>query len=89
MRIETDVPTGAFKFHKLKDHFVTYAAYPGETPIISGGKMRVESVFQEILIPTGWIWFMGILFPQTMYRTAAASAFALIIPVIQSCRIMR
>jgi len=37
-RIETDLPTGAFEFHKLKDYFVTYAAYPGETPIISGGK---------------------------------------------------
>ncbi len=37
-RVETDLPTGAFEFHKLKDHFVTYAAYPGETPIISGGK---------------------------------------------------
>lgn len=37
-RVETDLPTGAFEFHKLKDYFVTYAAYPGETPIISGGK---------------------------------------------------
>ena len=37
-RVETDLPTGAFEFHKLKDHFVTYAAYPGETPIISGGR---------------------------------------------------
>jgi len=37
-RVETDQPTGAFEFHKLKDQFVTYAAYPGETPIISGGK---------------------------------------------------
>ena len=37
-RIETDQPSGAFEFHKLKDHYVTYAAYPGENPIISGGK---------------------------------------------------
>lgn len=36
--VETDLPTGAFEFHKLKDYFVTYAAYPGEIPIISGGK---------------------------------------------------
>jgi len=37
-RIETNLPTGAFEYHKLKDHYVTYAAYPGEEPIISGGK---------------------------------------------------
>jgi hypothetical protein len=37
-RVETDLPTGAFEFHKLKDYFVTYSAYPGEIPIISGGK---------------------------------------------------
>ena len=37
-RIETDLPTGAFEYHKLKDHYVTYAAYPGEDPIITGGK---------------------------------------------------
>ena len=37
-RVQTDIPTGAFEFHKLKDYFVTYAAYPGEAPIISGGK---------------------------------------------------
>jgi hypothetical protein len=41
-RVETDLPTGAFEFHKLKDHFVTYAAYPGETPIISGGKKIIS-----------------------------------------------
>lgn len=45
-RIETDIPTGAFEFHKLKDHFVTYAAYPGESPIISGGK-RITSWRKE------------------------------------------
>ncbi len=37
-RVETDLPTGAFEYHKLKDHFVTYAAYPGEHPVIIGGK---------------------------------------------------
>ena len=36
-RVETNLPTGAFEYHKLKDHFVTYAAYPGEKPVISGG----------------------------------------------------
>jgi len=35
-RVETNLPTGAFEYHKLKDHYVTYAAYPGEKPIISG-----------------------------------------------------
>lgn len=37
-RVETNLPTGAFEYHKLKDHYVTYAAYPGEKPVISGGK---------------------------------------------------
>ena len=36
-RVETNLPTGAFEYHKLKDHYVTYAAYPGEKPVISGG----------------------------------------------------
>ncbi|MCY1719423.1 hypothetical protein OU798_03670 [Prolixibacteraceae bacterium Z1-6] len=36
-RIETNLPTGAFEYHKLKDNYVTYAAYPGEKPVISGG----------------------------------------------------
>ncbi len=36
-RVETNLPTGAFEYHKLKDHYVTYAAYPGEHPVISGG----------------------------------------------------
>ena len=36
--METNLPTGAFEYHKLRDHYVTYAAYPGEKPIISGGK---------------------------------------------------
>ncbi len=37
-RVETDLPTGAFEYHKLKDHYVTYAAYPGEKVVVSGGK---------------------------------------------------
>ncbi len=37
-RVETDFPTGAFEYHKLKDYYVTYAAYPDETPIITGGQ---------------------------------------------------
>lgn len=36
-RVETNLPTGAFEYHKIKDHYVTYAAYPGEKPVISGG----------------------------------------------------
>lgn len=36
-RVETDLPTGAFEYHELKDYYVTYAAYPGESPVISGG----------------------------------------------------
>lgn len=36
-RCETNLPSGAFEYHKLKDYFVTYAAYPGETPILCGG----------------------------------------------------
>ena len=35
-RVETNLPTGAFEYHKLKDHYVTYAAFPGEKPVISG-----------------------------------------------------
>ncbi len=37
-RVETDLPTGAFELHKLKDYYVTYAAYPGEKPVITGGR---------------------------------------------------
>ena len=37
-RVETNLPTGAFEYHKLRDHYVTYAAYPNEKPIISGGE---------------------------------------------------
>ena len=35
-RVETNLPTGAFEYHKLKDNYVTYAAFPGEKPVISG-----------------------------------------------------
>jgi hypothetical protein len=38
-RVETNLPTGAFEYHKLQDHYVTYAAYPGEKPVISGGRL--------------------------------------------------
>ena len=38
-RIETNLPSGAFEYHKLKDHYVTYAAFPGEKPVISGGPL--------------------------------------------------
>lgn len=37
-RVETNLPTGAFEYHKLRDHYVTYAGYPGETAVISGGQ---------------------------------------------------
>ena len=36
-RVETNLPSGAFEYHKLRDYYVTYAAYPGEKPIINGG----------------------------------------------------
>ena len=49
-RVETNLPTGAFEYHKLRDHYVTYAAYPGEKPIISGGK-RISDWKQN-----GTIW---------------------------------
>ncbi len=37
-RIETELPTGAFEYHQLKDYFVTYASYPGEHAVLSGGE---------------------------------------------------
>jgi hypothetical protein len=37
-RCETALPSGAFEFHKLKDFYITYAAYPGEIPLILGGQ---------------------------------------------------
>ncbi|MHC4538565.1 MAG: right-handed parallel beta-helix repeat-containing protein, partial [Planctomycetota bacterium] len=45
-RIETNLPSGAFEYHKLKDHYVTYAAYPGEIPVISGGR-RIKDWIQN------------------------------------------
>jgi len=30
------LPSGAFEWHHLRDNYVTYAAYPGEKPVISG-----------------------------------------------------
>ena len=35
-RVETNLPSGAFEWHHLRDNFVTYAAYPDEKPVISG-----------------------------------------------------
>ncbi|MDP4284164.1 MAG: hypothetical protein Q8891_07050 [Bacteroidota bacterium] len=35
-RVETNLPSGAFEWHHLRDNYVTYAAYPGENPVISG-----------------------------------------------------
>jgi regulation of enolase protein 1 (concanavalin A-like superfamily) len=45
-RYETNLPSGAFEYHKLKDHYVTYAAFPGENPVLSGGK-RITSWKKE------------------------------------------
>ncbi len=65
-RVETNLPTGAFEYHKLKDYYVTYAAYPGEKPVILGGKLlntwkkgkkvwktRVEDTNIEMLVING------------------------------------
>ncbi|VAX19057.1 hypothetical protein MNBD_IGNAVI01-2441 [hydrothermal vent metagenome] len=49
-RVETDQPSGAFEYHKLKDYYVTYSAYPGEHPVVSGGK-RIRNWKQE-----GKVW---------------------------------
>ncbi|NDE10084.1 MAG: hypothetical protein EBZ95_05925, partial [Chitinophagia bacterium] len=35
-RVETNLPSGAFEWHHLRDNYITYAAYPGEKPVISG-----------------------------------------------------
>jgi hypothetical protein len=35
-RVETTLPSGAFEWHHLRDNYVTYSAYPGEKPVISG-----------------------------------------------------
>lgn len=37
---------GAFEFNLLKDYYVTYAAYPGEMPVIVGGK-KIDSWQEE------------------------------------------
>lgn len=84
-RIETNLPSGAFEYHKLKDHYVTYAAYPGEKPIISGGpvlnswkkgkkvwKIQVDETNVEMLIINGQ--------KQTLARTPNSGYF--IPPVI-------
>jgi hypothetical protein len=46
--------SGAFEYHKLKDYYVTYAAYPGEIPIISGGK-KIEHWIQNNKVWTAQI----------------------------------
>ena len=45
-RCETNLPSGAFEYHKLKDYFVTYTAYPGERPILCGGT-EIEPWIEE------------------------------------------
>ncbi len=65
-RVETNLPSGAFEYHKLKDYYVTYAAYPGEKPVITGGpvlsswkkgkklwKTNVEGPNVEMLVING------------------------------------
>ena len=37
-RVETNLPSGAFEWHHLRDNYVTYAAYPGEKPVLSGAR---------------------------------------------------
>ena len=37
-RVQTNLPTGAFEYHQLKEHYVTWAAFPGEKAVITGGK---------------------------------------------------
>jgi len=37
-RVETELPTGAFEYHQLKDYFVTYASFPGEQATVSGAE---------------------------------------------------
>lgn len=53
-RVETNLPTGAFEYHKLRDHFVTWTAYPGEKPVISGGKRIREWKKEGTLWITPW-----------------------------------
>jgi hypothetical protein len=42
-RVETNLPSGAFEWHHLRDNYVTYAAYPGEKPVISGAVKVLDS----------------------------------------------
>ena len=57
-RIETNLPTGAFEYHKLKDHYVTYAAYPGEKPVISGGMLIARLGKREEDTGRSGIWML-------------------------------
>ena len=56
-RVETNLPTGAFEYHKLRDHYVTYAGYPGEAAVLVGGAL-VDGWWKE-----NGIW-------KTKYETA-------------------
>ncbi|MDP2337030.1 MAG: NosD domain-containing protein [Bacteroidota bacterium] len=64
-RVETDLPTGAFEYHELKDYYVIYAAYPGETPVISGGE-RI----------TGWKKLNGGKWMASLNRTEVDDLYA-------------
>jgi hypothetical protein len=54
-RCETDQPSGAFEFNLLKDYYVTYAAYPGEIPIIAGCKRIVNWQKEQ----DRWVTYLG------------------------------
>ncbi len=41
-RVETNLPSGAFEWHHLRDNYVTYAAYPGEEPVITGATLVTD-----------------------------------------------
>ena len=79
-RVETNLPTGAFEYHKLKDYYVTYAAYPGEKPVITGGpvipswekgkktwKSKIEEDNVDVLVINGQ--------KQTLARTPNSGYF--------------
>ncbi|MDP2338403.1 MAG: DUF1349 domain-containing protein [Bacteroidota bacterium] len=81
-RVETNLPSGAFEWHHLRDNYVTYAAYPGEKPVISGadpvsgwkkeGKVWVATFNQgdvAVLIANGK--------KQTLARTPNSGYFTL------------
>lgn len=81
-RVETTLPSGAFEWHHLRDHYVTYAAYPGEKPVLSGA-VRVPSWQRR-----GEVWvapYAGETVPallangrkQTLARTPNAGYFTL------------